>query len=264
MNRNALSRRLLRPAAVAAIAGIAWAIGGPAGAVIVLCIGWGAFLVHHFRNLDRLTRWAEVAGFSGARGNGFLARPRFPRLYRRVRLREAHQRDLARTIQRFQAPPRPSPTGWSSWTRQSRQVGQHAAHARTSGLDDRHDVGSPVMNIVRQPEFVRFLESGDFAEPIVDRVAARGWRHARHPDRAVRHGGEPADQPRHHAAGGGRAHAPRLHRQRLARVEDAADGHRRFPGNAAGARPRREAARALRPVECRSRRPACSVWSRTC
>ena len=42
-----------------------------------------------------------------------------------------------------------------------------SARAAHLGLDDRHDVGSPLMNIVRQPEFVRFLEAGDFAEPVV-------------------------------------------------------------------------------------------------
>jgi two-component system phosphate regulon sensor histidine kinase PhoR len=37
---------------------------------------------------------------------------------------------------------------------------------RHLGLDDRQDIGSPLLNIVRQPEFVRFLEGGDFAESI--------------------------------------------------------------------------------------------------
>ena len=49
---------LLAPAAVAVFAAIIWAIVGAAGGLVVLFVGWGAMLVHHLHNLDRLTRWA--------------------------------------------------------------------------------------------------------------------------------------------------------------------------------------------------------------
>ncbi len=234
MNPSLLSA-LFAPAAVAVAAGIVWAVGGPAGAVVVLGIGWGALLVIHIRNLDRLTRWAESPTELPVPEGSGPWRAAFSGLYRRVRLREAHQRDLGRTIERFQSAAEAIPDGMVVLDRQNRVKWANIRARAHLGLDERHDIGSPLMNIVRQPEFVRFLESRRFRRADHDRVAARGRPHARHPDRALRHGGAPADQPRHHPAGGGGAHAPRLHRQCLARTEDAADGHRRFPGDAAGA-----------------------------
>src|SRR5439155_1725429 len=35
------------------------------------------------------------------------------------------------------------------------------------GLDLAHDTSAPIVNLVRQPEFLRYLESGDYREPIV-------------------------------------------------------------------------------------------------
>ncbi|HEY4139103.1 MAG TPA: phosphate regulon sensor histidine kinase PhoR, partial [Casimicrobiaceae bacterium] len=35
------------------------------------------------------------------------------------------------------------------------------------GLDLAHDTGAPIVNLVRQPEFLRYLESGDYGNPIV-------------------------------------------------------------------------------------------------
>jgi two-component system phosphate regulon sensor histidine kinase PhoR len=165
MNPSVLSA-LFAPAAVAVAAGIVWAVGGPSGAVVVLGIGWGALLFIHIRNLDRLTRWAEsptalpVPEGSGPWGAAFSG------LYRRVRLREAHQRDLGRTIERFQSAAEAIPDGMVVLDRQNRVKWANIRARAHLGLDERHDVGSPLMNIVRQPEFVRFLESGDFAEPI--------------------------------------------------------------------------------------------------
>src|SRR5207247_1440563 len=35
------------------------------------------------------------------------------------------------------------------------------------GLDLARDVGAPLMNLMRQPEFVRYVDAGDFSEPLV-------------------------------------------------------------------------------------------------
>jgi two-component system phosphate regulon sensor histidine kinase PhoR len=157
---------LFAPAAVAVAAGIVWAIGGPAGALAVLGIGWGALLLSHIRNLDRLTRWAvSTTELPVPEGSGPW-RAAFSGLYRRVRVREAHQRDLGRTIERFQSAAEAIPDGMVVLDKQNRIKWANIRARAHLGLDDRQDIGSPLSNIVRQPEFVRFLEAGDFAEPI--------------------------------------------------------------------------------------------------
>jgi len=158
---------LLAPAAVAAIAGLIWAVAGAAAALIVLFLGWGAFLFHHLRNLDRLTRWAAGSLDSPVPEGTGSWRPAFSSMYRRVRIRVAYQRDLARTIARFQAAAEAIPDGMVVLDTANRIKWANARACAHLGLDDRHDIGSPLVNIVRQPEFVRFLESGDLTEAIV-------------------------------------------------------------------------------------------------
>jgi two-component system phosphate regulon sensor histidine kinase PhoR len=158
---------LIAPAVVAVAAAIVWAITGAAGAVAVLGVGWGVILVYHARNLDRLTRWAGATLDSPVPESTGPWRPAFTALYRRGRTRAAYQRDLAHTIERFQSAAEAIPDGMVVLDTTNRIKWANVRARAHLGLDDRHDVGSPLMNIVRQPEFIRFLENGDFSDPIV-------------------------------------------------------------------------------------------------
>ncbi len=158
---------LIAPAVVAVAAGIAWAVFGAPGAVAVLSVGWGAILVFHVHNLDRLTRWAAASFESPVPEGTGPWRAAFSGLYRRVRVRDAHQRDLGRTIERFQSAAEAIPDGMVVLDTLNRIKWANIRARAHLGLDDRHDVGSPLTNIVRQPEFVRYLEAGDFSEPVI-------------------------------------------------------------------------------------------------
>ena len=70
--------------------------------------------------------------------------------------------------------------------------------------------------------------------------------------------------PRHHAARGRRADAPRLHRQRVARAQDAAHRDQRLRRDDAGPGPRRPPAQALPAADARAGAATCSGWSPTC
>jgi two-component system phosphate regulon sensor histidine kinase PhoR len=157
---------LFAPVVVAVAAGIVWAVGGATGALVVLGLGWGALLGGHIRNLDRLTRWAAATTEVPVPEGAGPWRAAFSGLYRRVRVREAHQRDLGRTIERFQSAAEAIPDGMVVLDKQNRIKWANIRSRSHLGLDDRQDIGSPLANIVRQPDFVRFLEAGDFAEPI--------------------------------------------------------------------------------------------------
>ncbi len=152
---------------VALAAAVAWALAGAIGAVVVLGVGWGALLIYHVRNLDRLTRWAGANLDSPVPEGTGPWRPAFSALYRRVRTRVAYQRDLAHTIERFQSAAEAIPDGMVVLDTTNRIKWANVRARAHLGLDDRHDIGKPLMNIVRQPEFVRFLEAGDLAEPVV-------------------------------------------------------------------------------------------------
>ena len=108
------------------------------------------------------THWAAgVAGRAGARRQRAVARRRSPRSIARVRTRRAHERDLAHTIERFQSAAEAIPDGMVVLdARESHQVGEPCARSRCSGSISRQDIGAPLVNLVRQPEFVRYLEVG--------------------------------------------------------------------------------------------------------
>src|SRR5258706_14110164 len=156
---------LVAPAAVAALAGIVWAIAGATGAIIVLVVGWGALLVYHARNLDRLTRWAGTTPELPVPESKGPWQAAFSALYRRARTRAAYQRDLAHTIERFQSAAEAIPDGMVVLDTTNRIKWANVRARAHLGLDDRHDVGKPLMNIVRQPELRRFPEAGVLPPP---------------------------------------------------------------------------------------------------
>jgi two-component system, OmpR family, phosphate regulon sensor histidine kinase PhoR len=165
--RPTLLSFLVVPAVVAVLAGIAWAVMGAAAALLVLAVGWGAILLHHARHLDRLIHWASGHLDTPVPEGSGSWRLAFSALYRRVRTRTAYQRDLAHTIERFQSAAEAIPDGMVVLDTTNRIKWANVRARLHLGLNDKHDVGSPLTNIVRQPEFVRFLEAEDFAEPIV-------------------------------------------------------------------------------------------------
>jgi two-component system phosphate regulon sensor histidine kinase PhoR len=163
----AFVRSLAAPAAVLLVAGVFWGLVHATAALTVLAAGWGTILVRHALNIDRLTRWAESsldAHVPEATGSWQAA---FAALYRRTRTRRAHERDLAHTIERFQSAAEAIPDGMVVLDASHRIKWANARAQRMLGLDLGHDVGAPLMNLVRQPEFVRYMEAGDFSQAVV-------------------------------------------------------------------------------------------------
>ena len=94
-------------------------------------------------------------------------RPALSALYQRVRTRTAHQRDLRQTIERFTSAAEAIPEGMVVLDRANRIRWANARAQQYFGLDLKHDLGAPLVNLMRQPEFVRYLEAGDFAEALI-------------------------------------------------------------------------------------------------
>jgi two-component system phosphate regulon sensor histidine kinase PhoR len=157
---------------VAAIAGL---LAGPWVGFAILAAGSAIVVARHLRNVARLERWAGAeldAPVPEGRGAWHAA---FTALHRRARTRAAQQRDLAQTIDRFRSAAEAIPDGMVVIDTSNRIRWANARAVAHLGLDLAQDVGQPLSNVARQPEFVRYLEAGEFSESVlVDSQRAGG------------------------------------------------------------------------------------------
>jgi len=133
----------------------------------VLAIGLGAIIGVHLWHVDRLLRWSDapldapVPEAGGAWGLAFAA------LYRRVRTRALRHRDLATTIERFRNAVEALPDGMVIIDAANRIQWANARAQEHLGLDLGKDTGRPLLNLMRQPEVVRYFEARDFTDAVV-------------------------------------------------------------------------------------------------
>jgi len=162
--KSVVRRGLVVPACVAVAALIALALFGAGAALVVLGAGAAALVGYHLHNAQRVHDWAAgtlerpVPEARGAWGEVFSA------IYRRARLREAHQRDLQHMIERFRQAAEAIPDGIVVLDRAQRIEWANPSAVAQLGLDLTQDVGQPIVNLVRQPEFLRYLDTGDYGE----------------------------------------------------------------------------------------------------
>jgi two-component system, OmpR family, phosphate regulon sensor histidine kinase PhoR len=151
-------------AVVTALVGLAFGAGW---ALVVLGPGAAAIVIYHLWNLDLLARWARASLETPVPEGRGAWRSAFSDLYRRVRLRTAYQRDLAHTIERFTSAAEALPDGMVVLDAANRIRWANARAQRLLGLDLARDIGQALANLVRQPEFVRYLDSADFTDGVV-------------------------------------------------------------------------------------------------
>ena len=155
------------PIAVLILAALAGFLFDAAWAVGVLAAGLVALVGVHLRQVNRLARWADapldapVPEAGGAWGVALSA------LYRRVRSRALHQRGLATTIERFSSAVEALPDGMVILDAANRIQWANARAQAHLGFDLVKDSGRPLLNFMRQPEVVRYLETGDYTDAVV-------------------------------------------------------------------------------------------------
>ena len=158
---------MLPPLGLAVVALIVWPLAGAIVGLALFAIGVIALLGWHLYQLDTLTRWAsgplEVPVPEG-RGAWETA---YGALYHRVRMRAARQRDLRLALDRFVSGAEALPDGVVVLDTGDRIQWANPRAQTHLGIYLRHDVGAPIVNLVRQPAFVQYLAAGDFSDPVV-------------------------------------------------------------------------------------------------
>jgi len=150
-------------AAVALLAGLGL---GAATGWAVLALGALALLAYHSAKLAQLIRWLRqprADALPEARGAWDDA---FALLYRyeRAAVREADR--LSHALLRWRQAGEALPDGVVILNAQNRIEWCNEGASRHFGLDRHADLGRPVINLVRQPEFADYIEAEDYAHAI--------------------------------------------------------------------------------------------------
>jgi two-component system phosphate regulon sensor histidine kinase PhoR len=172
--RRVFRKGLVAPGIVAFATLIAWAAFGPRSALAALALGAAAIIGFHLWHLQRLTDWAG-GPLDGAvpDGRGTWAET-LSALHRRTRVRMAMQRELKHVIERFRKAAEAIPDGVVLLDAANRVEWANPKAEEQLGLDLSMDRRQPLVNVVRHPEFLRYIEAGEFGESvIVERVFER-------------------------------------------------------------------------------------------
>jgi two-component system phosphate regulon sensor histidine kinase PhoR len=164
---HAFRTGLIAPGVVAVATAAAWAMAGPVWALGVMASGAGAVIGFHLLYIQRVTEWARGAFDAPVpEGRGPWAEA-LSALHRRMRTRTAYQRDLKLVIERFRRAAEAIPDGVVVLDETNRIAWANPRAEEQLGLDLATDRHQPIVNLVRQPEFLQYLEAGDYSESMV-------------------------------------------------------------------------------------------------
>lgn len=140
--------------------GPAWGFGIFSGLLLLLA-------VYHVENMRALAEWTRQplgAPVPSAAGLWDLV---FSDLHRRVKLAEAQRKRLSSSLEQFRDASQAMPDGvvFLSAGDAIEWVNQQAE--RQLGLDAQQDLGAPITNLVREPDFVAFLRGEHFIQPLL-------------------------------------------------------------------------------------------------
>ncbi len=145
------------------IAGAGWGWG-------VISAGLLGLLLHHVAHAAALTRWLRSPSDQVPLGRGAWENT-FAGLYRLVRANGRQQYRLSAMLARYNRAGRAMPDGIVVLDSHHRIEWCNPTAEHYLGLDTNRDTGQAIFNLVRQPDFVAYLESGKYHEPLMLRMS---------------------------------------------------------------------------------------------
>lgn len=162
---------------VAALGIAAWfahLVFGDSAGWTLFAVGVVVLLLHHLKHVELLARWLKspVAGKVPV-GSGVWDYI-FSLLYRFERVQTRQQQELAKTLVRFRKAARAHPDGVVILDADNRIEWCNDTAESHFQLNVEADVGHPISNLIRQPEFVTYVEDGDYTQPLELRATRGG------------------------------------------------------------------------------------------
>lgn len=147
---------------------------GATAGLLFFAAAAAALLLHHVRNIAQLAQWlSEPTPGKVPRGSG-LWEQLFALLYRYERVKNREHQQLAKTLVRFRQAGRAHPDGVVILDAENRIDWCNDVAEHHFDLSLESDQGQPIANLLRQPEFVGYLETGEFSHPLELRAARAG------------------------------------------------------------------------------------------
>lgn len=123
--------------------------------------------VHHLHQMHMLLAWLKGPLESPVPEGSGIWDVVFAGLHRRVRVRVEQQQVLSQALERFRRAGEALPDGVVILSPHRHIEGMNAKAAAFLGLNLRTDVGQTITNLLRQPDFVAYLDGGQYADPLV-------------------------------------------------------------------------------------------------
>ena len=137
------------------LGGLAWALG----IALAGCLG---LLVGHLRNLRMLWTWLrDPVGQPLPAGTGSWEHV-FSALSRDVKLRRIEREQLEGALEQFRRAGEAMPDAVVMLDDAHHVEWCNSRAQGHFGLESARDYGAPILNFIRQPEFVRYLDSGKY------------------------------------------------------------------------------------------------------
>jgi two-component system phosphate regulon sensor histidine kinase PhoR len=139
----------------------------------LFCLGLVLQMAFHFRNFTRLDRWSRAPGVDPTFEGDGAWDGIFARLYQHEKkLRnDIVQRD--RELELLIAANQALNDGVVLLNRHHQILFCNTTAEAQLGIEAKRDRGQPIVNLVRQPEFVNYLLAGEFEMPLVVRLERR-------------------------------------------------------------------------------------------
>ena len=153
-------------ALIAAGATLVAVLTEPAGGLLVFGGAVVILLLHHMRHIARLADWlTQPVPGEVPRGTG-LWDELFGLLYRYERIKTREHQQLAKTLVRFRQAGRVHPDGVIILDAENRIDWCNDTAEHHFDLNLASDQDQPITNLMRQPEFVGYIENADFSHPL--------------------------------------------------------------------------------------------------
>ena len=143
----------------AAAVGVIWHW---AGAAALLALG----VAYHASHLAAFLRWVRRPARDTLPTGRGVWEEAFASLHRHLKDRDEERDRLRQALSRFRDAGRALPDGVITVDREYRIEWANPTAAQHFSIDPRRDLGQPVANFLRHPDFVAWLEAADFSEPL--------------------------------------------------------------------------------------------------